>query len=67
MANRYTQFDTQIIDSKVNPLKSREFLPLADVDVIAKIPVKNGVALFYKNDDNNIVYGTFYTSRKRTI
>ena len=55
---RYSEYDTQIVESSVNPLLSREFLNLEGLNVIAKIPVTNGVAIFYLNN-NNIFYGKF--------
>jgi len=64
--DRYSQIDTQIIETSVDPFKSREFLDLSGVDEIAKIPVAGGVAVFYKNATNHLVYGKFTLQEDET-
>lgn len=59
MSERYTQYNTQIIDPDIDPQESIEFLELGNINVIEKIPYKNQVDLFYKDVDDNVLYGTF--------
>jgi hypothetical protein len=59
MTQRYYLYDTQIIVPTKNPLKSRELLNLEGLDVIGKIPTKDGVSLFYRDENGYIVYGNF--------
>jgi len=59
MAARYLNHNTHIIDPDVNSQRSIEFLDLKNINVIAKIPYKDKVDIFYKDIDENVLFGTF--------
>jgi len=59
MSTRYLNHNTQIIDPEIDAQKSNEFLDLQNYNVIEKIPYKNQVDVFYKDDENNVLHGIF--------
>lgn len=59
MTQRYYLYDTKVLDPAIDPLKAREVIDLEYLDVLGRFPTDNGVAVFYRNDSGQIVYGKF--------
>jgi hypothetical protein len=59
MSDRYSLVNTQVIDPNIDAGHSKEFLELRGIDVIAKVPYKDKVSLFYRDAEKNILYGDF--------